>query len=330
MARIVIPDDYQDIIPSLACTALLQGHELVRYREPAAGLDQLVDRLAGADVVVAIRERVTFSRDLLRRLPGLKLLALVGRHAKTIDFEACEELGIAVVTGATASPVAPAELTVALMLASRRQVAREAARLLHGAWPDTLGHRVRGTVLGILGFGTIGALVAEAGRGLGMNVMAWGREGSLRRAREAGHEAAASREAFFATADVLSIHLRYNPQTAGSVTAGDLARMKPTSLLVNTARAELIKPGALLSALRAGRPGFAALDVFDVEPPTVGTEPLLAMPNVLCTPHLGWAEWDTFEQYFGETFQAVAEYLSGSQPSGQPAVMRAGSSSDRP
>ena len=308
MARIVIPDDYQDIVPRLRGAALLAGHEVVRFRAPAADADELVARLQGADVVVAIRERVTFSRAVLERLPDLKLLALVGRTAATIDFAACRDLGIPIVTGSTASPVAPAEMTVALILASRRQVAREAARMRHGDWPDTLGHRLRGTTLGILGFGTIGSLVAEAGRGLGMRVLAWGRDGSRTRAEAAGHEAAPSRDAFFAAADVLSLHLRFNAETAGSVTAADLGRMKPTALLVNTARAELIEPGALLAALRAGRPGFAALDVFDHEPVPPG-DPLLAMDNVLCTPHLGWAEWDTFELYFSETFKAVAEHL---------------------
>lgn len=308
--RIVIPDDYQDIVPKLACFGLLRGHDVVCHRTPAADIDELVSRLQGADVVVAIRERVTFSRALLQRLGSLKLLALVGRHAKTIDFDACRELGIDVVMGRTASPVAPAELTVALMLASRRNVAREAARMQRGDWPDTLGHRLRGSTLGILGFGNIGALVAEAGRGLGMRVLAWGREGSRQRALAAGHEAAATREEMFERADVLSVHLRYGPETAGAVTGADLARMKPTALLVNTARAELLQPGALVAALRAGRPGYAAVDVYEEEPVRPGSDPLLGMENVLCTPHLGWAEWDTFELYFSETFKAMAEYLA--------------------
>ncbi len=306
--RIVIPDDYQGLVPQLACFALLRGHEVTCYRAPAASEDELVARLLPAQAVVAIRERVTFSRGVLERLPSLRLLALVGRHARTIDFSACRDLGIDVVTGQTASPVAPAEMTVALILASRRNVAREAARLQQGALPDTLGHRLRGSTLGILGFGTIGTLVAEAGRGLGMEVLAWGREGSLRRAVAAGHRAAASREAFFAQADVLSVHLRYAPETAGSISAADLAGMKPTALVVNTARAELFAPGALVAALRAGRPGYAAVDVYEDEPVSPGSDPLLAMDNVLCVPHLGWAEWDTFEQYFGETFRALVSH----------------------
>ncbi len=317
--RIVIPDDYQDIVPKLACFSLLQGHEVVCYREPAADDDELVARLQPADVVVAIRERVTFSRAVLERLPRIKLLALVGRHAKTVDFEACAALGIPVVTGSTASPVAPAELTVALMLASRRNVAREAARLQQGLMPDTLGFRLRGSTLGILGFGKIGALVAQAGHGLGMTVVAWGREGSQQRATAAGYRAAASRQQFFAESDVLSVHVRYAPETAGTITAADLALMKPTALIVNTARAELFARGALVAALRAGRPGFAAVDVYDEEPVSVGSDPLLAMENVLCVPHLGWAEWDTFEQYFGETFQAIATALNSAPARESPA-----------
>ena len=309
--RIVIPDDYQAIVPKLACFGLLQGHQVTCYREPAKDDDELVARLASADVVVAIRERVTFSRAVLERLPQLKLLALVGRHARTVDFDACAALGIPVVMGKTASPIAPAELTVALMLASRRSVAREAARLQQGLMPDTLGIRLRGSTLGILGFGKIGALVAEAGHGLGMKVVAWGREGSRQRALAAGYGAAASREQFFAESDVVSVHIRYAPETAGTVTAADLALMKPTALVVNTARAELFAPGALVAALLAGRPGFAAVDVYEQEPVSAGSDPLLAMENVLCVPHLGWAEWDTFEQYFAETFHAITAHLAG-------------------
>ncbi len=310
MARIVIPDDYQDVVGRLSCTELLGGHDVVRFRTPAANEAELVSRLEGADVVVAIRERVTFSRAVLSRLPSLRLLALVGRTASTIDFGACAELGIKVVNGTSGSPVAPAELTVALMLASRRNVVREAARLTRGEWPDTLGHRLRGSTLGILGFGKIGSLVAEAGKGLGMDVCAWGREGSLQRASAAGYRVARSREAFFEEADVLSVHLRFGPETVGSITASDLARMKLTALLLNTARAELIERGALADALRAGRPGYAAVDVYEDEPVRPGSDPLLAMDNVLCTPHLGWAEWDTFELYFAETFMAVVDYLA--------------------
>jgi len=303
--RIVIPDDYQDIVHRLRCFDLLRGHEVIRFREPARDLVQLAERLRDAEVVVAIRERVAFPRALLERLKKLKLLALVGRHSSVIDFEACKDLSIEILHGSSASPVAPAELTIALILASRRNVALEAERMKGGEWPCTLSHRLHGSTLGIYGLGTIGQLVAPIGPALGMKVLVFGREGSLEGARRAGYAAAKSKEQLFEESDVLSLHLRLNPQTRGIVAAGDLARMKPTALLVNTSRAELIQPGALLAALKKGRPGYAALDVYEDEPVSPD-HPLLRMPNVLCTPHLGWAEWDTFEAYFGDTFAQIA------------------------
>jgi len=309
--KIAIPDDYQDMVHRLACFRLLDGHRVTRYREPAADLDQLAARLEDADVVVAIRERVEFSRDLIARLPRLKLIALVGRNATTIDYEACTAHRVAVATGKSQSEASPAELTVALMLAARRNIALEAERMRRGEWPCTLSHRLRGSVLGIYGLGKIGSLVAEAGRGLGMTVLVWGRDGSRERARAAGYQAAASAAEFFERADVLSLHMRLRPETRGMVGPGDLARMKPTALLVNTARAELIQPGALLAALRQGRPGYAAVDVYEDEPIVNGDHPFLAMPNVLCTPHLGWAEWDNFELYFSEAFEQIVAYGSG-------------------
>src|SRR6516162_659756 len=192
--KIVIPDDYQDVVHRLPSYALIRHHDVVRYREPARDLDQLVERLHDADVVVAIRERVNFSHTLVSRLPGLKLIALVGRNAGTIDFAACTELGIAVSTGKSNSPVAPAELAIALMVASRRNVALEAERMRRGDWPCTLSHRLRGSTLGIFGLGAIGQLVAQGGRGLGMDVLVWGQQGSAERATAAGYEVAARKE----------------------------------------------------------------------------------------------------------------------------------------
>jgi len=306
--KIAIPDDYQDMVHQLRCYRLLDGHDVTRYREPAAGLDQLVARLADFEIVVAIRERVEFSRALIERLPKLRLIALVGRGATTIDYEACTAHRVAVATGKSQSEAAPAELTVALMLAARRNVALEAERMKRGEWPCTLSHRLRGSVLGIYGLGKIGSLVAEAGRGLGMTILAWGREGSRERALAAGYQAAASKAELFERSDVLSLHMRLRPETRGMVSPDDLARMKPTALLINTARAELIQPGGLLAALRNGRPGYAAVDVYEQEPITGGNHPFLAMPNVLCTPHLGWAEWDNFELYFSEAFEQIVAY----------------------
>jgi D-3-phosphoglycerate dehydrogenase len=309
--KIVIPDDYQDMVHLLPSYALIRHHDVIRYRTPARDPDQLLERLEDADVVVAIRERVNLSRAVLSRLPRLKLIALVGRNARTIDFAACTELGIPVATGKSNSPVAPAELAIALMAASRRNIALEAERMRRGEWPCTLSHRLRGSTLGIFGLGAIGSLVAQAGRGLGMNVLVFGQEGSRARAATAGYEAAADKADLFERSDVLSLHVRLNAGTRGIVGAEDLARMKPTALLVNTARAELIAPGALVAALKAGRPGYAAVDVYEEEPVTGGNHPLLKMPNALCVPHLGWAEWDNFDLYFGEAFEQIVAFEKG-------------------
>jgi D-3-phosphoglycerate dehydrogenase len=307
--RIAIPDDYQDIVHRLKCFELLKGHDVVRFREPARDLDQLAERLRDAEVVVAIRERVAFPRTLLARLPKLKLLALVGRHSSVIDFDACEDLGIEVAHGSSASPASPAELTMALILAARRNIAVEAERMKRGEWPSTLSHRLRGSTLGIFGLGTIGTLIAAAGAGLGMNVLVWGRAASLAKARRVGYLSAESEAELFEKSDVLTLQVRLNDETRGLVGPEDLARMKPTALFVNTARAELVQPGALLAALRAGRPGYAALDVYDQEP-VPADHPLLRMPNVLCTPHLGWAEHENFELYFGETFAQIVRFAN--------------------
>jgi D-3-phosphoglycerate dehydrogenase len=309
--KIVIPDDYQDMVDQLECFSLIRRHDVVRYREPARDLDHLVERLRDADAVVSIRERVEFSRALLERLPKLKLIALVGRNSKLIDFAACTALGIPVATGESNSPVAPAELTLALIMASRRNVALEAERMKRGEWPCTLSHRLRGSTLGIFGLGAIGALVAEGGRGLGMDILVWGQESSLEKAAAAGYACAPSKQTLFERSDVLSLHVRLTRDTYGIVDAADLAAMRPTALIVNTARAELIEPGALLAALRNGRPGYAAVDVYEQEPVTGGNHPFLSMPNVLCTPHLGWAEWANFELYFREAFEQIVAYEQG-------------------
>jgi D-3-phosphoglycerate dehydrogenase / 2-oxoglutarate reductase len=309
--KIAIPDDYQDMVDRLECFSLIRHHDVTRHREPARDLAQLVERLRDADVVVSIRERVEFSRALLERLPKLKLIALVGRNSSMIDFTACTELGIPVATGQSNSPVAPAELTLALIVAARRNVALEAGRMKRGEWPCTLSHRLRGSTLGIFGLGAIGQLVAEGGRGLGMNILVWGQKASLEKAAAAGYAAAASKEELFERSDVLSLHVRLTRDTRGIVGPGDLARMKPTALVVNTARAEIIQPGALLDALRNGRPGYAAVDVYEQEPIVDGNHPFLSMPNVLCTPHLGWAEWTNFELYFREAFEQIAAFEKG-------------------
>src|SRR5438552_2275295 len=211
--KIVIPDDYQDMVDQLDCFSLIRHYEIGRYREPARDLSHLVERLCDAEIVVSIRERIEFSRDLLETLPKLKLIALVGRNSKMIDFAACTELGILVATGKSNSPVAPAELTLALIVASRRNVALEAERMKRGDWPCTLSHRLRGSTLGIFGLGAIGELVAEGGRGLGMDVLVWGRKSSLEKAAAAGYASAASKQTLSERSDVLSWHGRLSRDT---------------------------------------------------------------------------------------------------------------------
>jgi len=309
--KIVIPDDYQDMVDQLPCFSLIRHHEVVRFRTPAKDLDELVARLRDADVVVSIRERVEFSRALLERLPKLKLLALVGRNSHMLDFNAATDLGIPVSTGVSNSPVAPAELTLALIVASRRNVAFEAERMKRGDWPSTLSHRLRGSTLGIFGLGAIGSLVAEGGKGLGMKVLVWGQKNSQEKALAAGYEVAKSKADLFERSDVLSISIRLRPETKGIVGPEDFARMKPTALFVNVARAELVQPGALVEALKNGRPGYAAVDVYEQEPIVGGNHPLLKLPNALCTPHLGWAEWDNFELYFRECFEQIVKFENG-------------------
>jgi len=309
--NIVIADDYQDIIDQLDCFSAIAHHNVTRYQKPARNADEMVERYQHAEIIVAVRERTELPRTVIERLPNLKLIALVGRTTRKIDYGACNEQGIPVATGKSNSPSSPAELTVALILASRRHIATEAEAMKQGLWPSTLSHRLRGSRLGIFGLGAIGTLVAEAGRGLGMEVLVWGREGSMERAVAAGYAVAGDQNELFETSDVLSLHVRLSAETTGIVGAADLARMKRSALLVNTSRAELIEPGALVGALEAGRPGFAATDVYEEEPIEGANHPLLALPNALCVPHLGWTEWDNFELYFTEAFEQIVAYEKG-------------------
>lgn len=300
--HVVIPDDYQDAVRHLDCFAKLAGHTVTIYNDTVKDVDSLAERFRDADALVLIRERTSITGELLERLPRLKLISQTGRGTAHIDTEACKRRGVAVAVG-TGSPIAPAELTWALILAAMRHLPEEAARLRSGQWQGTLGLALRGRTLGVYGYGKIGTLVAGYGRAFGMRVLAWGREGSLSRATADGFAVAAGKEELFAEAGVLSLHLRLIGETRGIVTADDLARMKRTSLLVNTSRAELIVPGALEAALREGRPGFAAVDVYEDEPAI--NHPLLALENVLATPHLGYVEKDSYELYFGQAFDAV-------------------------
>ncbi len=319
--NIVILDDYQDVVRKLDCAAKLADYPPKIYTNTVKGLGQLSVRLRDAEVLVLIRERTPITRQLIEKLPRLKLISQTGRIGSHIDLAACTERGIAVAEG-TGSPVAPAELTWALIMAAMRRLPQYIGNLKHGAWQQSglksaamptnfgLGTVLRGKTLGVWGYGKIGQLLAGYGRVFGMRVLIWGREPSREKAVQDGFEAAASREEFFQQSDVLSLHLRLNEATRGIVTAADLAQMKPTSLLVNTSRAELLEPEALILALNHGRPGMAAIDVFESEPILQG-HALLRLENCICTPHIGYVEQESYELYFGTAFDNVVNFIKG-------------------
>lgn len=306
--NIVILDDYQDAVRHLDCFSTLAGQKVTIYHDSVKDTDILAERLSDADALVLIRERTAITETLLERLPKLKLICQTGRGMPHIDVAACTRHGVAIAVGG-GSPYAPAELTWALVLASVRHIPQEVASMKAGQWQTTLGTALHGRTLGIFGYGNIGKLVANYGRAFGMRVLVWGREGSLTRAQADGYEAADSKRELFQQSDVLSLHLKLNEETRGIVTINDLVQMKPTALLVNTSRAGLTVPGALEEALRAGRPGFAAVDVYEDEP--VKDHPLLHMDNVICTPHLGYVEKDTYESYFATAFNQLRAFVAG-------------------
>ena len=277
------------------------------FRDTLKDEDALVARLKDFEALGLIRERTRFTASLLERLPKLRALSQTGKAGAHIDLAACKKLGIAVLEG-SGSPYATSELTWGLVLAAMRRIPHEVENLKKGGWQQSVGRALRGRTLGIYGFGKIGSVVAGYGRAFGMKVQVWGREGSLERAKAAGFEAAASREALFATSDVLTIHIRLAPETQGMVTGRDLALMKPDAVFVNTSRAELVAPGALAAGLVAGRPGFAAVDVYEEEPVQGAAHPLLALANAICTPHLGYVEKDGYELYFGSAFDNLAAF----------------------
>lgn len=315
--KIAILDDYQDSVRSLDCFSLLNGHDVKIFTNSARGTGQLAIRLAPFEALVLIRERSSFSRALLARLPNLKLISQTGSVGGHIDVAAATERGIAIAQG-VGSPVAPAELTWALIMAAQRKIVPYANNLKDGLWQSAsinpqlnrLGTVLKGRTLAIWGYGRIGRLVAGYGKAFGMNVLVWGSEASRAAAVADGHQAAATRAGFFEAADVLTLHLRLVDATRGHVTAQDLARMKHDALFVNTSRAELVAEGALEAGLRRGHPGSAALDVFTSEP-LAPDAPLLHMPTVLATPHLGYVEKDSYELYFAAAFQNIVNFANG-------------------
>jgi len=309
--KIAVIDDYQNAFRTLKCYAKLKDHEVVVYTDTEKEPARLAERLKDAEAVVLTQQRSRFPRAAIERLPKLKLISQTGRATAHIDVAACTERGIVVSAGGAGNPHATAELTWALILAALRHIPYEVRRLREGHWQSTLGIAVQHKTLGIYALGRIGSIVARVGQTFGARVLCWGREGSTARAREAGYEVAKSREAFFAEADILSLHLPLNKETQGIVTAADLALMKPSALLANTSRAGLIAQGALVNALKAGRPGMAAVDVYEDEPVLGAAHPLLKMDNVICTPHLGYVEKDTYEDYYGVVVDQIVAYAAG-------------------
>ncbi|BFO55421.1 D-2-hydroxyacid dehydrogenase family protein [Acidovorax sacchari] len=319
--NIVILDDYQDAVRKLHCATRLDAYSAKVYTNTVKGLGQLSVRLRDADIIVLIRERTQITRQLVEKLPRLKLIAQTGKVGSHVDVTACTERGIAVAEG-VGSPVAPAELTWALIMAAMRRLPQYISNLKHGAWQQSglraasmpanfgIGTVLRGKTLGIWGYGRIGQIVAGYGRAFGMNVRVWGREASRAQALSDGLQVATTREEFFSQCDVVSLHLRLNDETRGIVRLEDLSGMKPNALLVNTSRAELIEPDALIAALNRGRPGMAAVDVFESEPILQG-HALLRLENCICTPHIGYVEQDSYELYFGAAFDNVINYIRG-------------------
>ena len=308
---ITIPDDYHGVVLKLGSLSKLSGHEVRIFRDVAPATERLLANLRDAAIVVPVRERTRYTRDIIGRLPRLKAFSQTGRSTHHIDVAACTERGIAILAGTNASPYTVAEHTWVLILSSLRGIPQETEMMKRGEFRQSFSGTLHGRTLGILGLGKIGKLVAATGASFGMRVLVFGRDASLAAARASGYDVAVSKAELFEQSDVLVLMVRLMSATRGIVTADDLARMKPTALFVNTARAELVAPGALVEALKRGRPGFAAVDVYENEPVLNGDHPLLKLGNALCTPHTAWLERDTYETYFGEAFDNILAYFSG-------------------
>jgi D-3-phosphoglycerate dehydrogenase / 2-oxoglutarate reductase len=310
--KISILDDYHDTLRTLGCFGKLAGHDVEIWNDHVQDVDTLGKRLKDTEALVLIRERTQIRAPLLDRLPKLKLISQrsVFPH---IDLDACTRRGVIVSSSQhTGAPsYAAAELTWGLVLAAMRRIPQQMEALRAGKWQIGVGNSLRGKTMGIYGYGRIGAVVAGYAKAFGMKVLVWSREPSLARARADGYLAARSKQAFFEECDIVSLHMRLVDSTRGIVTAGDLGRMKTTALIVNTSRAPLIAPGALVSALRAGRPGMAAVDVYEDEPLTDIRHPLLTMDNVVCTPHIGYVTREEYEIQFSDIFDQITAYASG-------------------
>lgn len=310
--KIAILDDYQDVVRTLDCYAKLKGHDVKIWNDHTRDVDVLADRLRDAEALVLIRERTPIQAPLISRLPKLKLISHHSVYPH-IDVDACTKHGVVLCTSLHPGQPshATAELTWGLIIAAMRKIPQEVAALKAGRWQSTVGYGLRGKTLGVYGYGRIGAVIAGYGKAFGMKVLVWAREASLARARADGYAAARDKEAFFEDCDVISLHLRLIEATRGIVTAADLARMKPTALMVNTSRAGLVEAGALEQALKLGRPGMAAVDVFEDEPVLHGDHPLLKLDNAVCTPHIGYVEHAGYERIFGNIFDQILAFADG-------------------
>jgi D-3-phosphoglycerate dehydrogenase len=312
--KIAVLHDYADVFRTTRAYPRLKDHEVAIYTEAYTDPARVIEQVSGCDALLLTQQRVPLSRQTITQLPELRFISQTGRNTYHLDLAACTQQGIVVSAGGGGggSPYSTtAELTWGLILASLRHLPYEIERLKQGHWHSTVGTRLSGRTLGVYAFGHIGAAVARVGKAFGMQVVCWGREGSTARAKAEGFDIAASREAFFETADVISLHLPSNNETRGIITASDLARMKPDALLVNTSRAPIIEEGALVTTLRQGRPGFAAVDVYETEPVVGADHPLLQMPNVLCTPHLGYAERVGYEGLYNLAVDQLLAFAEG-------------------
>ncbi|WJV63565.1 D-2-hydroxyacid dehydrogenase family protein [Pectobacteriaceae bacterium C52] len=312
--KIAVLDDYQDEVKNLACFSLLAGHDVQIFHESYADISELAEKLQDIEAIVLIRERTAISDELLSRLPHLRLISQTGKISNHLNLATCTRHGVAVAEG-IGSPIAPSELCWGLIMSASRYLPQYSANLSKNIWQHSnalgLGRTLNGLTLGIWGYGKIGQHVAQYAKAFDMRVQVWGSEASRAKAQEHGFTAAKTKAEFFASADVLSLHLRLNEMTYGCVTKTDLEQMKPDSLLVNTSRAELIEPGAVYQALSTNPTKRAALDVFNIEPATLENEPLLSLPNVLCTPHLGYVEKNSYELYFKVAFENVIAFAQG-------------------
>lgn len=307
--KIIIPDDYQNVVRQLNCFKLVADQDITIYNDTVKDIDALAERFADADILVLIRERTEITEALLNRLPKLKLISQTGKISNHLDLNACTRHNVAVAEG-IGSPIAPAELTWALIMNAVRKLPQAIQAMQNGQWQINIGSTIHGKTIGIWGYGKIGQKIALYAKAFGANVLVWGSENSRNQALKDGHSAAESKSFFFRNSDIVTLHLRLNESTHEIVKERDLLEMKPDAVIVNTSRAELIQKNALINSLQQGRPGFAAVDVYESEPITNTLYPLLQMPNVICTPHLGYVEQNSYELYFEYAFKNIIAFIN--------------------